>query len=49
LCPEARVLLIRTDGGGSNGYRLRLWKMELQNLAHTTGLSRGLPLPSGNK
>jgi transposase len=26
-------LLITADGGGSNGYRTRLWKLELQNLA----------------
>ena len=36
--PEARQLLICADGGGSNGYRLRLWKVELQNLADATGL-----------
>jgi len=32
-------LLITADGGGSNGYRLRLWKVELQKLANETGLS----------
>jgi len=26
------------DGGGSNGWRLRLWKLELQTLADDTGL-----------
>ena len=31
--PEARTLLITADGGGSNGSRLRLWKVELQKLA----------------
>ena len=31
--PEAGSLLITADGGGSNGYRLRLWKIELQKLA----------------
>jgi len=31
-------LLITADGGGSNGSRLRLWKIELQKLADTTGL-----------
>ena len=36
--PNARRLLITADGGGSNGYRLRLWKLELQKLANTTGL-----------
>jgi len=39
LYPKARILLITADGGGSNGYRLRLWKMELQKLADSTGLS----------
>jgi hypothetical protein len=37
--PEANQLLITADGGGSNGYRLRLWKTELQRLADETGLS----------
>lgn len=36
--PEANKLLITADSGGSNGYRIRLWKMELQNLANETGL-----------
>lgn len=31
-------LLICADAGGSNGYRLRLWKAELQRLATETGL-----------
>jgi len=39
LYPAARALLITADGGGSNGYRLRVWKMELQKLADSTGLS----------
>lgn len=39
LYPKARRLLITADGGGSNGYRLRLWKLELQKLADTTALS----------
>ena len=33
LYPTAKRLLITADGGGSNGYRLRLWKRELQRLA----------------
>ena len=33
LYPRAKGLLITADGGGSNGYRLRLWKLELQRLA----------------
>ena len=36
--PEAKQLLITADGGGSNGSRLRLWKLELQKLADETGL-----------
>jgi hypothetical protein len=32
-------LLITADAGGSNGARLRLWKLELQKLANDTGLS----------
>ena len=36
--PEARRLLICADSGGSNGYRVRLWKVELQALAEETGL-----------
>ncbi len=36
--PEADRLLICADGGGSNGYRLRLWKWELAKLATETGL-----------
>ena len=35
---KARQLLITADGGGSNGYRVRLWKVALQNLADDTGL-----------
>jgi hypothetical protein len=36
--PEAKRLLITADAGGSNGPRLRLWKVELQRLADETGL-----------
>jgi transposase len=36
--PNASSLLIVADGGGSNGYRLRLWKVELQRLANDLGL-----------
>lgn len=36
--PEAGHLLICADGGGSNGYRVRLWKVELQALADESGL-----------
>ncbi len=37
--PHAQRLLICADSGGSNGYRLRLWKYELQGLADETGVS----------
>lgn len=36
--PQATELLITADGGGSNGSRVRLWKLELQGLADQTGL-----------
>jgi transposase len=36
--PEAKKLMITADCGGSNGYRVRLWKVELQKLADETGL-----------
>jgi hypothetical protein len=36
--PQAKELLITADAGGSNGYRPRLWKRELQKLADDTGL-----------
>lgn len=39
IYPGAQKLLITADGGGSNGSRLRLWKLELQKLADETGLS----------
>ena len=39
LYPKTNSLLITADAGGSNGYRLRQWKMELQRLADGTGLS----------
>jgi transposase len=37
--PKATELLITADGGGSNGSRCRLWKVELQSLVNETGLS----------
>ena len=37
--PQARRLLITADAGGSNGYRLRLWKRELAAFAQATGLT----------
>lgn len=33
LYPKARRLLITADGGGSHGYRVRLWRIQLQQLA----------------
>jgi transposase len=39
LYPDAKTLLITADGGGSNGVRLRLWKLELQKLADQTDMS----------
>ena len=36
--PKATELTITADGGGSNGYRVRLWKLELSRLAKETGL-----------
>jgi transposase len=38
LYPNAKRLLITADGGGSNGYRLRLWKRELQRLSNELGV-----------
>jgi hypothetical protein len=35
--PDATSLVITADGGGSNGYRLRLWKLELQGLVNELG------------
>ena len=37
--PTSRRLLICGDAGGSNGYRLRLWKVELAAFAAETGLT----------
>jgi hypothetical protein len=36
--PNATSLVISADGGGSNGYRLRLWKLELQGLVDELGM-----------
>ena len=36
--PHARELTVTADCGGSNGARVRLWKLELQKLADETGL-----------
>ncbi len=37
--PTATELLITADGGGSNGSRTKLWKVELQKLADEIGLA----------
>jgi len=37
--PQASELTITADCGGSNGARVRLWKVELQRLADETGLT----------
>jgi Rhodopirellula transposase DDE domain len=36
--PKAKELLITADGGGSNGSRVRLWKVELQRFANELGI-----------
>jgi len=48
LYSEAKRLFITADGGGSNGYRVRLWKVELQKLANEIGLDISVShLPAG--
>jgi len=39
LYQNATELLITADSGGSNGYRVRLWKKELQKLANEINLT----------
>jgi hypothetical protein len=36
--PDAKRLTITCDGGGGNGSRVRLWKLELQKLADEPGI-----------
>src|SRR5208283_3129860 len=36
--PDAKRLIVTADGGGSNGSRVRLWKLELQRLADELGV-----------
>ena len=36
--PDAKELMITADGGGSNGSRVRLWKLELQQFANEIGI-----------
>ncbi len=46
--PQAEKVLITADSGGSNGARVRLWKLELQRLADETGLEISIcHLPPG--
>jgi len=48
IYPQAHRLLITADGGGSNGYRVRLWKTELQKLANEINLEISVShLPPG--
>ena len=42
--PHADRLMITADAGGSNGYRVRAWKVELAKLAEETGLSSPIGL-----
>jgi hypothetical protein len=39
IYPDAKTILITADGGGSNGWRLRLWKLELQKFADQSALA----------
>ena len=39
MYPESKEILIMVDGGGSNGWRNRLWKKSLQSWADQEGLS----------
>jgi Rhodopirellula transposase DDE domain len=39
IYPQAQHLLMTADCGGSNGYRVKLWKLELQHRADETGLT----------
>ena len=46
--PKAQELTITADCGGSNGARVRLWKVELQKFADETGLAiKVRPYPPG--
>lgn len=46
--PQAHTLLVIADAGGSNGWRTRLWKAELQRLADELGLALAVcHLPPG--
>jgi hypothetical protein len=46
--PKAKELLVTADSGGSNGSRVRLWKLAIQDMADATGLRiRVCHLPPG--
>jgi transposase len=36
--PNSKRIYINCDGGGSNGYKVRMWKYQLQEFANRTGL-----------
>ena len=38
IYPDVKKLLICADSGGSNGYRVRLWKIKIQEFANKAGL-----------
>jgi len=38
IYPKAKTILITADAGGSNGWRLRLWKLELQKFSDQSAL-----------
>jgi hypothetical protein len=38
LYPDAKELIITADGSGSNGSRVRLWKLELQQFTDELGI-----------
>jgi len=38
IYPDAKKILICADGGGSNGYRVRLWKVKVQEFTNKSGL-----------
>jgi len=44
--PEAKERLITADAGGSNGYRIQVWKVEHRLFSHITQNWRGKPLTS---
>jgi hypothetical protein len=44
-----KELTITADGGGSNGARVRLWKVELQKLADATNLTLSVHHYQGNR